>query len=96
MNIINLLTNNNTNTHTQDGTPVAIPHPYTDDNEPEPTPTSLSLGGGEINKIPPLEKQFKKPPPLKNRRTPSKEHLKQMAGVTEDGETVCVVLFSVS
>ena len=43
--------------------------------------------GNAVNKIPPLDKHFKKPPPLKNRRTPSKQHLKQMAsGSGEDEE----------
>ncbi len=49
----------------------------------------------EVNKLPPLERQFKKPPPVKSRRTPSKEHLKQMATTNsepvEDMEGECVI-----
>ncbi len=61
-----------------------------------PTSDRRSTLSPEVNKIPPLDKQFKKPPPLKNRRTPSKQHIKQMAsgsgGDEEmDGECVCVV-----
>lgn len=38
-----------------------------------------------VNKAPPLDKKFKKPPPNKKRRRPSKDHLKQMAALSEDG-----------
>ena len=47
----------------------------------------------ELNMAPPLEKQFKKPPPMGNRRRPTKQHLQEKKGeeVTDlDGKTVCV------
>ena len=43
---------------------------------------------------PPLEKRFKKPPPMGNRRRPSKQHLQQKAEeVTDlDGEILCTCI----
>ena len=40
---------------------------------------------GELYKVPRLEKQFKKPPPHRNRRRPTKAHLKQMASPGSGG-----------
>ena len=44
----------------------------------KPHKSSLSPEGA-LHKVPKLDKRFKKPPPHKNRRKPSKGHLKQMA-----------------
>ncbi len=78
----------------QSGNAVSLAKP-TEEGVLEPTTDRRSTLSPEVNKIPPLDKHFKKPPPLKNRRTPSKQHLKQMAagsGEDEemDGECVCV------
>jgi len=43
---------------------------------------------GELYKVPRLEKQFKKPPPHRNRRRPTKAHLKQMASPGSGGDEV--------
>lgn len=40
---------------------------------------------GELYKVPRLEKQFKKPPPHRSRRRPTKAHLKQMASPGSGG-----------
>ena len=51
------------------------------------TKSSLSPEGS-LHKVPRLEKQFKKPPPLRNRRKPSKGHLHQLAADCQSpGET---------
>ena len=79
-----------THTHTQSGKAVTTSL-HEEDSKPGSKRSSLSP---EVNKIPPLDKQFKKPPPLKNRRTPSKQHLKQLATASEpseQGEPVCVL-----
>ncbi len=71
---------------TQSGNAVSLAKP-TEEGVLEPTTDRRSTLSPEVNKIPPLDKHFKKPPPLKNRRTPSKQHLKQMAaGSGEDEE----------
>ena len=47
----------------------------------------------ELNMTPPLEKQFKKPPPIGNRRKPTKQYLQEKKGeevTVLDGECVCV------
>ncbi|XP_064402020.1 uncharacterized protein LOC135347852 isoform X3 [Halichondria panicea] len=68
------------------GNAVSLAKP-TEEGVLEPTTDRRSTLSPEVNKIPPLDKHFKKPPPLKNRRTPSKQHLKQMAaGSGEDEE----------
>ena len=49
----------------------------------------------ELNMAPPLEKQFKKPPPMGNRRKPTKQYLQEKKGeeVTDlDGERVYVCM----
>ena len=64
------VTNFNTHTHTQtqDGTTTAT----TTSKEEEAVTTPTLNHEDNLNKIAPLEKQFKKPPPMENRRRPSK------------------------
>ena len=59
------------NTHSQDGTATAT----TTSEEEEAVTTPTLSPQDNLNKLAPLEKQFKKPPPMKNRRTPSKQHM---------------------
>ena len=71
--------------YTQEGTAT----PTTTSSEDDGTSTAPSLSPpAEFNMAPPLEKRFKKPPPMGNRRRPSKQHLQQKAEeVTDlDGE----------
>lgn len=68
----------------EDGTASTVPSL----SPPPPPPPAV-----ELNMAPPLEKQFKKPPPMGNRRKPTKQYLQEKRGeeVTDlDGETVCV------
>ena len=77
----------------QSGNAVSLAKP-TEEGVLEPTTDRRSTLSPEVNKIPPLDKHFKKPPPLKNRRTPSKQHLKQMAagsGGDEEMDGECVL-----
>ena len=53
------------------------------------TKSSLSPDG-DLHMVPRLDGRFKKPPPHKNRRKPSKAHLHQMAEGQSSGEYITV------
>ncbi len=77
----------------QDG--VATPPTEEPPFEEEEHPQTIALG--ELHTLAPaLDQRFKKPPPDKKRRRPSKGHLKQMAVTSGDGVCVCVCGDSVS
>ena len=64
--------------------------PSSQDGEAAPSRkgrSSLSPNG-ELHKVPRLEKEFKKPPPNRNRRRPTKAHLREMAGGQSSGEVL--------